>query len=233
MHHGTRLSALPLATYRYNAFGAIRSQSGSSNTYGFTSRENEATLMYYRTRYYDLSVGRFTSSDSAGACGGYNRYAYVGNNPTNRIDPSGRISSHLFDGGGGFYAKPSTPIEGDAQGATAATGETTRAPSPKSCLLPICLVVPGTLERFGCEIGALNACAPTNGFACIDDCIGKFEPTLGILAHACGLAPIACYFAGPWGCAITLGICMSIVLPYVYCTDSCYRKMVNGGFPLW
>ena len=90
-----------LATYRYNAFGAIRSQTGSSNTYGFTSRENEASLMYYRTRYYDPSAGRFTSSDSAGLCGGYNRYAYVGNNPANRIDPSGRLPSHLFDGGGG------------------------------------------------------------------------------------------------------------------------------------
>ncbi|HEX9341719.1 MAG TPA: RHS repeat-associated core domain-containing protein [Thermoplasmata archaeon] len=73
---------------------------GASNTYGFTSRENEAALMYYRTRYYDPSAGRFTSSDSAGLCGGYNRYAYVGNNPANRIDPSGRLPSRLFDGGG-------------------------------------------------------------------------------------------------------------------------------------
>ena len=90
-----------LATYRYNAFGAIRLQTGSSNTYGFTSRENEATLLYYRTRYYDPSTGRFTSLDSAGLCAGYNRYAYVGNNPANRIDPSGRLPTHLFDGIGG------------------------------------------------------------------------------------------------------------------------------------
>jgi len=89
-----------LSTYRYNGFGGIRSQTGASNTYGFTSRENEAALMYYRTRYYDPSAGRFTSSDSAGLCGGYNRYAYVGNNPANRIDPSGKLPSHLFDGGG-------------------------------------------------------------------------------------------------------------------------------------
>ena len=95
-----------LATYRYNAFGAIRSQTGSSNTYGFTSRENEATLMYYRTRYYDTTAGRFTSSDSAGLCAGYNRYAYVGDNPANRIDPTGRMASHLFDGGGGFDPAP-------------------------------------------------------------------------------------------------------------------------------
>jgi RHS repeat-associated protein len=90
-----------LATYRYNAFGATRAQTGSSNTYGFTSRENEATLMYYRTRYYDTSAGRFTSSDSAGLCGGYNRYAYVGNNPTNQIDPRGQMFGRYIDGGGG------------------------------------------------------------------------------------------------------------------------------------
>src|SRR5207247_11478774 len=100
MHHGTRLSALPLATYRYNAFGAIRSQTGSSNTYGFTSRENEAILMYYRARYYDPSAGRFTSSDPAGLCGGPSRYAYVRNHPANLADPSGRWPTQRFAGGG-------------------------------------------------------------------------------------------------------------------------------------
>ncbi|OLB13563.1 MAG: hypothetical protein AUH07_06085 [Gemmatimonadetes bacterium 13_2_20CM_70_9] len=99
------------STYRYDAFGAIRAQTGSSNTYGFTSRENEATLMYYRSRYYDPSAGRFTSSDSAGRCGGYNRYAYVSDNPANRIDPGGRwaMPSHLFDGGTlGFPMNPAS-----------------------------------------------------------------------------------------------------------------------------
>jgi len=77
------------STYRYDAFGAIRAQGGSSNTYGFTSRENEASLLYYRARYYDQSAGRFTSSDPSGLCGGYNRYAYVHDNPANRRDPRG------------------------------------------------------------------------------------------------------------------------------------------------
>src|SRR5437879_11703443 len=62
-------------------------------------------MMYYRTRYYDPSAGRFTSSDSAGLCGGYNHYAYARDNPANRIDPRGRavptLMGRLFDGGGG------------------------------------------------------------------------------------------------------------------------------------
>jgi RHS repeat-associated protein len=98
------------STYRYDAFGTIRSQTGSSNTYGFSSRENEATLMYFRTRYYDPSVGRFTSSDSARLCGGYNHYAYVDNNPANKIDPSGQgplnPGYHMSDGGGDSAISP-------------------------------------------------------------------------------------------------------------------------------
>ena len=57
--------------------------------------------MYYRTRYYDPSAGRFMSSDSAGRCGGNNRYAYVRDNPANSVDPAGKWASHLFDGGSG------------------------------------------------------------------------------------------------------------------------------------
>jgi RHS repeat-associated protein len=42
-------------------------------------------------RYYDPATGRFISPDRAGFSGGdVNLYVYVGNNPINRIDPSGR-----------------------------------------------------------------------------------------------------------------------------------------------
>ena len=79
------------STYRYDAFGAIRAQSGSGNTYGFTSRENEIALGldYNRARFYDPAQGRFLSSDPTGLAGGMNGYAYAGANPVNRVDPSG------------------------------------------------------------------------------------------------------------------------------------------------
>src|SRR2546426_881726 len=89
------------STYRYDAFGAIRAQTGSSNTYGFTSRENEATLMYYRSRYYDPSAGRFTSSDSAGRGGGFQCLAYLTGKPAHPNAPGGRggVPRHPFDWG--------------------------------------------------------------------------------------------------------------------------------------
>ncbi len=79
-----------------------RYQSGSSDRYRFTSRENVNgnSLYYLRARYYDTTTGRFLQTDPAGTCGGANFYAYTSNNPANRIDPSGRLERRLIDGGG-------------------------------------------------------------------------------------------------------------------------------------
>jgi len=93
------------STYRYDAFGGIRAQTGSGNTYGFTSRESEtgAGLYYNRARYYEPSAGRFLGADPTGLRGGMNRYAYVGGNPVNRRDPSGLRLDFGYAGGlGGF-----------------------------------------------------------------------------------------------------------------------------------
>jgi len=56
-----------------------------------TGREwdKETGLYYYRARYYDPMDGNFISKDPIGFKGGINLYSYVGQNPINRIDPSG------------------------------------------------------------------------------------------------------------------------------------------------
>jgi RHS repeat-associated protein len=100
------------ATYSYDAFGEPLPTTGpgdneflfgaddhSNNDFLYRAEQmdSETGLMYLRARYYDPSTGRFITRDSFPAeetlTQGINRYVYTGNNPVNRIDPSGMCSS--------------------------------------------------------------------------------------------------------------------------------------------
>jgi RHS repeat-associated protein len=78
----------------YNSFGEVTSESNPSVDFrfGYTGREldEETGLYYYRSRYYDSTVGRFISEDAIGFEGGdANLYRYVINSPVNYTDPYG------------------------------------------------------------------------------------------------------------------------------------------------
>ena len=83
-----------VATYSYLPFGAIANRSGTlSNPFTYVGAygvmdEGEG-LFFMKARYYDAETGRFIQKDPIGHEGGVNLYAYVENNPVNRIDPSG------------------------------------------------------------------------------------------------------------------------------------------------
>jgi RHS repeat-associated protein len=76
------------ASYQYDAFGAIRSQTGSSpNEFTFTGEHVDSTgLQYLRARFYDSATGRFISQDPVPYV---QRYSYAFNNPPNLVDPTG------------------------------------------------------------------------------------------------------------------------------------------------
>lgn len=95
--------------YAYGVYGEPNGSSLLGNPYLHASRAHDAEtgLYYYRTRYYDPSVGRFLQTDPAGFAGGMNLYEYVQNNPTNFVDPWGLwtlqigVSGTAGAGGGG------------------------------------------------------------------------------------------------------------------------------------
>ena len=79
-----------VASQRFDAWGNKTTSTGTIPNYGYTGREPDETgLIFYRARYYHPGIGRFASRDPIGLQGGINPYAYVGNNPVMRVDPTG------------------------------------------------------------------------------------------------------------------------------------------------
>ena len=105
-------------SYTYEPYGKTTvSGTASANPAQFTGREADGTgLYYYRARYYSPVFGRFISEDPAGfAAGDPNLYRYVGNDPVNATDPSGKF----------FFIAPIIPIIGVACAFGAAVGAVT------------------------------------------------------------------------------------------------------------
>ncbi len=85
------------AVQRFDAWGnRVAGTTAAVPRFGYTGREPDATgLTYYRARYYDPTVGRFTQRDPIGLRGGINGYAYVGGNPVNFTDPNGLVAKAI------------------------------------------------------------------------------------------------------------------------------------------
>ncbi|MDZ4075202.1 MAG: RHS repeat-associated core domain-containing protein [Hylemonella sp.] len=90
-------------SYAYSPYGQSSTvgPDGTNNSTQYTSRENDATSLYfYRARYYDPGLKRFISSDPIGLWGGMNTYAYVSGNPVNYSDPLGLVDPTINVGFG-------------------------------------------------------------------------------------------------------------------------------------
>jgi RHS repeat-associated protein len=85
----------------YNVFGEVRTSSGVSTLFRYTGELSDAEtgFTYLRARYANPALGRFISADTvqpnAPGTQGYNLYAYVANNPTTWVDPSGHSALAL------------------------------------------------------------------------------------------------------------------------------------------
>src|SRR3989344_2429866 len=86
----------------YYPYGTTRSQTSDVGSKklerqytGQISDTDQTGLYYYNARYYNPQIAKFTQADNVDTL--QNRYAYVRNNPTSLVDPSGNSACVPWD----------------------------------------------------------------------------------------------------------------------------------------
>ena len=78
--------------YGSSSYQAVRSQTETVKRYRYTGKERdeESGLYYHGARYYAAWLGRWASCDQAEMRDGPNLFAYVSNDPVNKLDQNGK-----------------------------------------------------------------------------------------------------------------------------------------------
>ena len=100
------------ATYDYDAFGTIISETGTANNtvkYAGYQYDKETDLYYLNARYYDSTIARFLTEDTYRGQRNdplsLNLYTYCNSNPIRFFDPSGHMAEQMLDKYSSIYNK--------------------------------------------------------------------------------------------------------------------------------
>jgi RHS repeat-associated protein len=83
-------------TYLYDPYGVPQTWGGSRFAYTGQIAIPEAQLYHYKARAYDPVAGWFLQTDPVGYKDNLNLYAYVGEDPTDKADPTGNAPDDVF-----------------------------------------------------------------------------------------------------------------------------------------
>lgn len=114
-------AGLTVAINAYDEYGVPAPTNQGRFQYTGQTWMPELGMYYYKARIYSPTLGRFLQTDPIGYTGGINWYAYVTNDPTNRIDPLGLVD-YKCDSPGKGNCNPNAVLR---DGDTITVGEVT------------------------------------------------------------------------------------------------------------